>query len=133
MVLLGLHMENDHEYEFECTDCENKFPFKNQLKLHRREVHEEGTFSCFVCSKKFKTHKQLKAHIQRKCKSQSSNHTNIKIVHKHNEDILPEDEHRCLYCPKITNNQVSLVNHINTAHKSTQEKCDSCGKICSNR
>ena len=33
MGVLGLHMENDHQYEFECEDCGNKFPFKNQLKL----------------------------------------------------------------------------------------------------
>ena len=36
MQVLGLHMENDHQYEFECTECQKKFPFKNQLKLHRR-------------------------------------------------------------------------------------------------
>ena len=124
MHVLGLHMENDHQYEFECTDCGKKFPFKNQLKLHRREVHEEGTFACFVCNEKFKTHKQLKAHIQRKCKSQSAPKPSPinGIVHKHNEDILPEDEHKCPKCPKITNNQVSLVNHMNTVHQAKNEK-----------
>ena len=129
MKVLGLHMENDHQYEFECIECGNKFPFKNQLKLHRREVHEEGTFVCFVCNEKFKTYKQLKAHIQKKCKSQSIPKQTQKdsIVHRHNEDILPEDEHKCPKCPKITNNQVSLVNHINTVHNVTKEKCDTCG------
>ena len=65
MVVLGLHMENNHVYEFVCSDCESKFTFKNQLKLHRREVHEEGAFACFVCNNKFKTLKQLKEHIQK--------------------------------------------------------------------
>ena len=36
MNVLGLHMENDHQYKFECNECGKKFPFKNQLKLHRR-------------------------------------------------------------------------------------------------
>ena len=72
MSVLGLHMNNDHQYEFECAECGEKFPFKNQLKLHRREVHEEGTFACFVCNYKFKTHKQLKTHIQKKCKSNNT-------------------------------------------------------------
>ena len=47
MGVLGLHMENDHQYEFECEDCKKKFSFKNQLKLHKGENHEEGTFACF--------------------------------------------------------------------------------------
>ena len=109
-------MENDHQHEFECAECGKKFPFKNQLKLHRREIHEEGTFLCFVCNSKFKTHKQLKAHIQKKCKSSSSTSPSNAIVHRTNEDILPEDEHRCPKCPKITNNHVSLLNHMNTVH-----------------
>ena len=33
MDVLGLHMENDHQYEFPCSDCNKKFPFKNQLKI----------------------------------------------------------------------------------------------------
>ena len=103
MQLLGLHMENDHAYSFQCAECDEKFPFKNQLKLHRREIHEEGTFSCFVCNTNFKTHKELKLHIQKKCKT-SSTSKQAAIVHKHNEDILEEDEHKCPMCPKITNN-----------------------------
>ena len=132
MNALGLHMENDHQYEFECSECSNKFPFKNQLKIHRREVHEEGTFSCFVCNNRFRTHKELKQHIQKKCKSQSTTNQTIgvnkQIVHKHNEDILEEDEHKCTMCPKITNNQVSLIHHINTTHMTKKAKCDSCGQ-----
>ena len=65
-------MEYNHNNEFNCTECEQKFPFKSQLKLHRREVHKEGTLSWFLCNDNFKIHKQLKAHIQRKCRSQSS-------------------------------------------------------------
>ena len=137
MNVLGLHMENDHQYEFECTECSNKFPFKNQLKIHRREVHEEGTFSCFVCNNRFKTHKELKQHIQKKCKSQNTaNQTTVvnkQIVHKHNEDILEEDEHKCTMCSKITNNQVSLIHHINTAHMPKKDKCDSCGQEFENK
>ena len=127
MKVLELHIENDHAYDFQCGECGKKFPFKNQLKLHRREVHEEGTFSCFVCNTSFKTHKELKQHIQKKCKS-GSTMASAKIVHKTNEDILKEDEHKCPKCPNITNNQVSLVNHINTKHVVVKEKCVSCGK-----
>ena len=125
MDVLGLHMENDHQYEFQCAECSKKFPFKNQLKMHRREVHAEGTFACFVCDNKFRAHKDLKLHIQKQCKS---NALPKPIIHKHNEDIMKEDEHKCPVCPKITNNQVSLVNHINTTHGASKEKCDSCGK-----
>ena len=32
MDVLGLHMENDHQYEFPCTDCNKKFPFKKTVK-----------------------------------------------------------------------------------------------------
>ena len=125
--ILGLHMENDHQYQFDCNECNKKFPFKNQLKMHKRENHEEGTFACFVCSSKFKSHQELKQHIQKRCKTQNNSST-VKIVHKHNEDINKEDEHKCPKCPKITNNQVSLVNHMNTMHSIKAEKCDSCGQ-----
>ena len=137
MNVLGLHMENDHQYEFECSECSNKFPFKNQLKIHRREVHEEGTFSCFVCNNRFRTHKELKQHIQKKCKSQSTAiqtpAVNTQIVHKHNEDILEEDEHKCTMCQKILNNQVSFIHHINTTHMPKKDKCDSCGQEFENK
>ena len=56
-----------------------------------------------------------------------SNSASNPIVHKHNEDIHKEDEHKCPKCPKITNNQVSLINHMNTLHKVVTEKCDTCG------
>ena len=94
--------------------------------MHKKEVHDQGTFACFVCSTKFKTHKELTQHIQKRCKTQSTSPP-INIVHKHNEDINKEDEHKCPKCPKITNNQVSLLNHINTMHMVKVEKCDSCG------
>ena len=132
LQVLALHIENDHQLEFDCNECGNKFPFKNQLKIHRREVHEEGSFSCFVCNAKFRTHKDLKQHIQKRCKS-DSNLAPKTVVHKHNEDILKEDEHRCPKCPKITNNQVSLVHHINTMHMVETEKCDTCGHDFENR
>ena len=34
--ILGLHMENDHQYQFDCHECNKKFPFKNQLKMHKK-------------------------------------------------------------------------------------------------
>ena len=40
--LLALHIENDHQFQFDCNDCNKKFPSKNQFKIHRREVHEQG-------------------------------------------------------------------------------------------
>ena len=132
MNVLKLHLENDHGYDFQCAECGKKFPFKNQLKLHRREVHEEGSFSCFVCNKNFMTHKELKQHIQKRCKT-GSNPITAKIVHKHNDDILEEDEHKCPKCPKITNNQVSLLNHMNTKHSETKEMCVSCGELFKTR
>ena len=132
MKVLELHVENDHGYDFQCAECGKKFPYKNQLKLHRREVHEEGSFSCFVCNKNFKTHRELKEHIQKKCKS-GSNPVTAKIVHKRNEDILVQDEHKCPKCPKITNNQVSLVNHMNTKHKVEKDMCVPRGDEFENR
>ena len=44
-----------------------------------------------------------------------------------------EDEHRCPKCPKITNNQVSLVNHMNTKHNVEKDKCVSRGEEFENR
>jgi uncharacterized C2H2 Zn-finger protein len=132
LLVLALHIENDHQLDFDCNECGKKFPFKNQLKIHRREVHEEGSFACFVCNAKFRTHKDLKQHIQKRCKSDTTP-TSKTIVHKHNEDIHKQDEHRCPKCPKITNNQISLVHHLNTMHIVVTEKCETCGVDCESR
>ena len=32
LEVLALHVENDHQLEFVCNDCNKKFPFKNQLR-----------------------------------------------------------------------------------------------------
>ena len=29
---LGLHIENDHQYEVQCSDCNNKLHLKNRVK-----------------------------------------------------------------------------------------------------
>ena len=54
-------------------------------------------------------------------------------MHKHDDEIHKEDEHKCPMCPSITNNQVSLAHHINTIHKSNEDKCDFCGQEFENR
>ena len=79
-----------------------------------------------LCNAKYRTHSELKQHIQKKCKSNPTPSLSI-IVHKHNEDIQKEDEHKCPKCPKITNNQVSLVQHMNTVHRVIAKICDTCG------
>ena len=71
----------------------------------------------------------LKHYIQKRCKSSAPK----QIVHKHNDEIHKEDEHKCPMCPSITNNQVSLAHHINLIHKSNENKCDSCGQEFENR
>ena len=55
MTVLGLHIENDHRYEFQCSYCNNNYHLKNCLKTHKREVHYKGTFVSFV-----RTHQELK-------------------------------------------------------------------------
>ena len=52
-----------------------------------------------------------------------------------NEDIALEDEFRCTKCDKVTNNQISLINHINQKHITTADawtgnKCVTCNKEC---
>ena len=129
--VLKLHIENNHQGNlFECDNCRKKFPFKNPLKLHKRQDHEEGTFSCFVCNSKFRTHKELNQHMQRKCKTQNQHATRI-TSRSVNEDIAPEDEFRCTKCDKVTNNQISFINHIQEKHTTvenafTGNKCVTC-------
>ena len=106
-----------------------QFPFRNQLKIRRREVHEEQSF---VCNAKFGIHKELKQHILKKCKSNSNPSTNA-IVHRQNEDIQEENKYKCPKCPKITNNKVSLVPNMNTVHRVNTKKCDTCGHEFQNR
>ena len=133
-----MHIENDHQGNlFECERCRKKFPFKNQLKLHRRQDHEEGTFACFVCNGKFRIHKDLKQHMQRKCKTQKQPALRV-ASQSVNEDIAPEDEYRCTKCDKVTNNQLSLINHMQAKHQTIESafegnKCITCNGEFGNR
>ena len=65
--VLGLHIENDHQYEVQCSDCITNLYFKSRVKKHKREVHYKETFVRFICNEKFRTHKELKQHIQKWC------------------------------------------------------------------
>ena len=95
--------------------------------MHKRKVHYKGTLVCFVCNGKVRSNKELKHHIHKRCKSSAPK----QMVH--NDNIHKEAEHKCPMRPKITNNQVSLAHHINTIHKSNDNKCDSCGQEFGNR
>ena len=97
---IGLHIENDHQYDVQCTDCNNKLNFESRVKSTKgkfitREVHYKEIFVCFICNEKFRTHKELKQHIQKRCKSSAPK----QIVHKHDDEIHKEDEHKCPMCP----------------------------------
>jgi hypothetical protein len=124
MKVLWLHIEKDHQYEFQCFYCNHRCKLKHCPEMHKREVHYKGKLVCFVY-----TNKELKHHIQKRCKSRAPK----PMVLKHNDNIHKEVEHKCPMCTKITNNQVSLAHHINTIHKSNDNKCDSCGQEFENR
>ena len=124
MKVLWLHIENDHQYKFQCSYCNNNYNFKNRLNTHKISVLYKGTFVCFVCDDKFKIHQELKQQIQKRCHSSAPK----QILHKHNDEMHKKDEHKCPLCPKMTNNQVILAHHINTIHRSNENKCDSCGQ-----
>ena len=70
--------------------------------------------------------------MQRKCKSPSRPAVRA-TSQRENEDILPEDEYRCIKCDKVTNIQVSLLNHMKEKHQTvanawTGNKCITCGR-----
>ena len=91
------------------------------MKTHKREVHYKGPFVCFV-----RTHQELKQ--KKGCKSSAPK----QIVHKHNDEMQKENEHKCPVS-KNYRHQVSLAHHINKIHKSNKNKCDSCGQEFENR
>ena len=101
MKVLWLHIKQDHQYEFQCFYCNQRYKLKHSAEMHKREVHYKGTLVCFVCNEKVRSNKELKQHIQKRCKSSSP----IQMVLTHYDNIHKEVEHKCPMRPKIANNQ----------------------------
>ena len=68
MKVLWLHIEKDHQYEFQCFYCNHRYKLKHCPEMHKREVHYKGTLVCFVCNEKVRSNKELKQHIQKRRK-----------------------------------------------------------------
>ena len=92
MKVLWLHIENDHQYKFQCSYSNNNYNFKNTLWKRTKEKFITGEH-LYVLSvmKNVEFTKSLNSKYRNcvKCKSSAPKQK----VHKHNDEMHKEDEH----------------------------------------
>jgi uncharacterized C2H2 Zn-finger protein len=61
---LVVHMQNEHNKEFQCGQCHHFYQSEKHLAWHKRDVHGEKNFKCPHCKSKFTRNQNLQQHIQ---------------------------------------------------------------------
>ena len=113
MQELIAHMETNHQYKFECTECKVKFPSNNALKKHKKQIHP------------VQPHQVHNTHSQQVDQAPPQQHQNTGL--ETNE--VENQEIKCPRCNNIVHGQNELITHINQVHKPTsQNKCKNCNK-----
>ena len=141
---LKAHIFNCHEkekYQFECDQCNKKFPFPHVLREHK-EVEHDGIkrFMCHKCGKGFLRKTMFDEHVMKDtCDSSANRNSNPEPVKceecnetfsgrryfvQHYRAIhggLPPDsqgkeQFMCDQCPNVYISQLSLKMHIKTTH-----------------
>ncbi|RZC42243.1 zf-AD domain containing protein [Asbolus verrucosus] len=116
-----------------CRRCSIKFPTKQLLRKHHRDVHWEKIYSCLVCGKKFKTRGAFRTHSEihsedtpyycEECdKYLRTKNALASHLRRHSSVRLP-----CSECKKTFRNESSFNRHYNAHHKV--HKCETCERI----
>ena len=124
---LQSHISNNHVQET-CSECNEKFPSKIELKKHMREHLKR----CTYCQKVFMKKGRLQEHISNKHVQVTCNECNEKFpskieLKKHMRKHLK----RCTYCQKVFMKEGRLQEHISNNHVDV--KCNKCNKEFSSK
>ncbi|KAL1502664.1 hypothetical protein ABEB36_007777 [Hypothenemus hampei] len=108
---------------FQCQLCEEKFHKKNQLNIHKSEVHNESSalYECSKCNQTFAQQYLFKKHIARhktyKCDCEATFHKwSEYLKHKSSSCPCPKTQHICVICKKVFTAKQNLTQHCLKLH-----------------
>ncbi|XP_034671681.1 transcription factor grauzone [Drosophila subobscura] len=116
-VDLRLHMRRTHDptfVPFICDSCGSKFKTKQNLLVHKRTVHREGSqlpeVQCQECQTWLSDENSLRKHM---------------YMHR---DAASTREWKCGQCGLVKDSRAKLAAHIRYHHPKEYHKCTHCGK-----
>ena len=134
-----LHVLVKHEkLKMACDECGNLFDTPENLKMHKKKVHEKSFYVvCHICAKHCSNKDQLKHHLARIHdigeKKLKCDHCDSKFVTRYELKQHIEAHHntsmvyQCEECPKIFQVKSYLQTHIRIVHKKHRpHQCDIC-------
>ena len=124
-----------------CQICEKQISSKQNLKTHKKNVHQnpgQADYICTDCNKCFKTKSSLiyhrKTHIDQDLVVCNTCGAEVKNLKGHIETVHPSEERLRDFVCKLCNSQlkssVALHNHVKGVHASEEESvvCELCGR-----
>ena len=126
--------------DFECDECQKKFPSKLTLKSHTKYIHGPKEFFCEHCSSGFKTRPKLKQHHLQvhteaqdrpfKCSFDGCDWTFATgtKLRSHECSHTGDKPHKCDVCEAAFPRKDSLKKHMMTHTGEKPYLCSVCGK-----
>lgn len=116
-VDLRLHMRRTHDPSFVpfiCDSCGSKFKTKQNLLVHKRTVHREGS--------------QLPEVQCQECQTWLSDENSLRKHMYMHLDAASLRQWKCEQCGLVKDSRAKLAAHIRYHHPKEYHKCSHCGK-----
>nr|XP_019533179.2 transcription factor grauzone-like [Aedes albopictus] len=142
--ILDVHMAEHETLDNEdakCETCDKCFRSQAGLKAHIDTVHQRRiNYVCEYCSKGFnrktdftdhrKRHELTADQMKKQCPVCNKLVKNTKYWKRHMDRHRTEGSHKCDHCGHVSNNLLSLKEHMEKRHgsKGKRYSCDQCGK-----
>lgn len=138
----GLQQEESRQdgLLFQCEKCDKRYPRKDSLRRHRREVHSSAAIpkvrgqghTCHLCGINFDQGYLYRLHMT---KAHNEVLEKESEEHQPNADEDASNKHKCNFCEKRFCRKESVRRHIREAHEGKKKKdegivyeCDQCEK-----
>ena len=123
---------HDLTRNFECDICNYRYNNAQQLRIHKKNVHEkkntEENYPCPKCDRillnreSYRNHMKRTGHHPYQCKECLKRFWDLTCLEKHSQAHNPLRPFQCDSCNYRFSKEHHLLRHLNI-HSSTKEKC----------
>ena len=136
---IARHHDPNYVKQYKCDECGKCFHQSNQLKHHKKNIHEEPNSNiCDICGKNFSFPKSLETHIKQvhekanmcECKLCEKTFLTTQSLRHHNKVVHEgQNKNPCHLCDKVFVAAISLRRHVQHVHEGiVRHVCKVCGK-----